>query len=657
MTEIEDVISSLPLRKAAGYDHLTNEHLRFAAPPVNDILTITFNSILLSGHIPTSFRHGLIVPIPKGRNIDVSNPSNFRGITLLPVISKLFEKLLLSRLSSLMSNIHPLQGCFRPKTSCIHTAFVLQESIQHLRSHKKKAYVAFLDVKKAYDTVWHEGLLLKLLQFNFPRYIWSLLHNWYTGCTSSVLWNSHFSRSFPIRQGVRQGAVLSPFLYTIFVNNLLVQLSSSGHGVKIGDIFCGAPMYADDLALISDSETGLQHMLDIVSLYAAKWNYELNARKSATVVIGESQNSRDLLRQSRRWYVSGEIVPEKDIYHHLGILRSVSASTLQRTTERCSAGRSAFFSLNAIGARFGCLHPATTLRLYKTFCIPILLYGSELWHITKTELLLLERVHRRILRTLLGLPVHCSTKALLHILGILDVKALIHQRQMNFLFSFSRLPSDSLPLQLLRTRLENPPPTGLIPTLQNTLAQYGFPPTNIILAGHWSQGGWKRTVRRLLLAEQYADFTSDCSHLPLSECAELKLGRIIPHLLVCRGFPRATKLNITRIRLLVNCHGLGTDTCRFRNNVSDPTCKLCGSGPEDTTHFISHCPALSSSARILPPLLAASDLAPLLDSDPNGFAEHILGIRWIEDPPLQREIVVFLHRLHSEHHRQLLALI
>ncbi|CAI8053060.1 hypothetical protein GBAR_LOCUS29023, partial [Geodia barretti] len=65
-----------------------------------------------------------------------------------------------------------------------------------------------------------------------------------------------------------------------------------------------------------------------------------------------------------------------------------------------------------------------------------------------------------------------------------------------------------------------------------------------------------------------------------------------------------------------------------------PTCKLCGSGPEDTTHFISHCPALSS-ARILPPLLAASDLAPLLDSDPNGFAEHILGIRWIEDPPLQ----------------------
>ena len=78
-----------------------------------------------------------------------------------------------------------------------------------------------------------------------------------------------------------------------------------------------------------------------------------------------------------------------------------------------------------------------------------------------------------------------------------------------------------------------------------------------------------------------------------------------------------------------NCHGLESDTCRFRHRVSDPTCRLCHSGPEDIEHFISHCPALSS-ARILPPLLAASSL----ESDPTGFAEYILGSRWINDPPL-----------------------
>ena len=220
--------------------------------------------------------------------------------------------------------------------------------------------------------------MLKLLKFDFPHYIWRLILKWYTDCSSSVLWNSSTSRSFPVHQGVRQGAVHSPSLYTIFVNDLLVELSSSGYGVWIDEVFCGAPMYADDLALISESEADLQHMLDIVSAYAADWRYELNALKSAVLVIGESKNSRVLLRQSRRWYVSGETIPEKDSHHHLGILRSVSTSTLLLTSERCSAGRSAYFSLNAIGARFGCLHPATILRLYKAYCLPVLLYGSEL---------------------------------------------------------------------------------------------------------------------------------------------------------------------------------------------------------------------------------------------------------------------------------------
>ena len=74
-----------------------------------------------------------------------------------------------------MSNIHPLQGGFRPRTSCIHTAFVLQEVIHHLRSQKKKAYIAFLDVKKEYDTVWHEGLMAdaETPVFDFP-YIFHL---------------------------------------------------------------------------------------------------------------------------------------------------------------------------------------------------------------------------------------------------------------------------------------------------------------------------------------------------------------------------------------------------------------------------------------------------------------------------------------------------
>ena len=643
--EIACIIASLPPGKAAGHDHVCNEHLKFAPPVIASILTTIFNSILLSGHVPTSFQHGLIVPIPKGRNIDTTNPSNFRGITLLPVISEVLEKLLLTRLSSQTSKIHPLQGGFRPKTSCMHTAFILQEAIHHLRSKKRKAFTAYLDVKKAFDTVWHDGLFQKLLLFGFPRYIWSILRDWYSCSTSAVLWNSSISRSFPIRQGVRQGAVLSPLLYSIFVNDLLLHLSSSGHGVSINGIFCGSPMFADDLALVSESDSDLQSMLNIVTHYATTWRYKLNASKSSILVIGESNRSRTQNRQTRSWHVCGDPLPEKDTQHHLGILRSVSPSTAQRTSERCSAGRSAFFGLNAIGSRFGCLHPVTILRLYKVYCLPVLLYGCELWSVTQTEILMLERVHRKILRTILNLPIRCPSRSLLSITGMLSISAMIHHKQLNFLHSFSLLPADSLPRQLFQALTTSISPNYTTSKLQTLLHQHCLPPITAIPSLQLSKRCWKQAMKRILWAAQLADFLVSCSHLPLAQCSVLHRGKPIPHLLICRGFPKTTKRNNTRIRLLVNCHGLETDTCRFRTSPQDDTCRLCRTAREDALHFISHCPALSSARD--PSRLSA--LAPLLTSDPLKFTEHILGTsEWIDDPPLQREIVEFVYRLHTE---------
>ena len=156
--------------------------------------------------------------------------------------------------------------------------------------------MGFLDVKKAFDTVWHEGLLFKLCQFGFPRYIWIIIHNWYRGSSSAVLWTSKTSRYFPVKQGVCQGAILSPLLYSIFVNDLLHLLSSSGHGVSIGGIFCGSPMYADDLALIAESSAALQSMFDLVHNFSIQWHYQLNALKSAVLVFGESASSRSRYR-------------------------------------------------------------------------------------------------------------------------------------------------------------------------------------------------------------------------------------------------------------------------------------------------------------------------------------------------------------------------
>ena len=123
-----------------------------------------FNAIVTSGIVPSAFRRGLVIPIPKDTKKDLSLPTNYRGITILSNISKVLEKLVLLQINSQDSPpvLNPLQGGFRKGCSCLHTALVFQESVQAIRDSGKKAYVAFIDVKKAFDTVWHKGLLVKL---------------------------------------------------------------------------------------------------------------------------------------------------------------------------------------------------------------------------------------------------------------------------------------------------------------------------------------------------------------------------------------------------------------------------------------------------------------------------------------------------------------
>ena len=118
--------------------------------------------------------------------------------------------------------------------------------------------------------------------------IWHLLHTWYKKSSCFIAWNNATSASFPIRQGVRQGAIFSPLLYSIFVDKLLDLLSTSGLGVRVNSIYIGAPMYADDLALIAECPQEFQAMLNIVHSHAGKWRYNLNASKSFIMVFGES---------------------------------------------------------------------------------------------------------------------------------------------------------------------------------------------------------------------------------------------------------------------------------------------------------------------------------------------------------------------------------
>ena len=144
-------------------------------------LTHLFNAIDLSGHFPPVFQQGHVIPISKN--------SNYKGVIILSNIRKVLEKLILLRihLQDSPPSMNPLQGGFRQGYGCTNTAHVLQEAIQSLWERSKKAYVAFLDVRKAFDTVWQAGLFVKVHQKVIKGHLWRLINNWYRTASSTPL--------------------------------------------------------------------------------------------------------------------------------------------------------------------------------------------------------------------------------------------------------------------------------------------------------------------------------------------------------------------------------------------------------------------------------------------------------------------------------------
>jgi len=151
------------------------------------------------------------------------------------------------------------------------------ESIKYFTKRGSKVHCAFLDASKAFDKVLINGLFAKLIDRKFPYHFVSIL---YRNLSCAVVWNRLLGDAFQARCGVRQGGILSPYLFAIYIDDITVQLRNSGYGIRIGNIFAGCLLYADDIALLSCSCCGLQKLINICCLYGKMWDIKFNPAKS-----------------------------------------------------------------------------------------------------------------------------------------------------------------------------------------------------------------------------------------------------------------------------------------------------------------------------------------------------------------------------------------
>ena len=372
---IDSCIIRMKLGKAGGLDGIESEHLSYAHPILISLIRTLFNAMLQHSYVPNKFGIGVMIPLIKDKNGDATSMNNYRGITLSPAISKLFEMCLLEMFDKYLTT-SDLQFGFKKKLGCSNAIYSLQTTIQHFNNNGSTVNVCLLDMSKAFDKVNHYGLYLKLMKRGVPPVFLRVLINWYSKCSAVVRWNNSLSRCFRLPCGVRQGGVLSPVLFTVYVNDIITRLQMAKLGCVVGNQFVGCFMYADDLVLVSASVSMLQAMIDICELEANWLDMKFNGLKSMIIRIGSAFNRScaDILLNS----VALDYVNKAK---YLGVYI-------------CAAKRFKFcFNESKCKAT---MNDVVMMQLINTYCKPLLLYGCECIQLNVSEKCNLQRAWHTI---------------------------------------------------------------------------------------------------------------------------------------------------------------------------------------------------------------------------------------------------------------------
>ena len=277
--EIKSAIEGLKGNKASGTDSVFAEHLKYAGAKIHVLLSLCFNACMVHGFLPSTMTDTILVPIIKYKTGNASSKTNYRPIALTSVLSKVFETALLSKLESVFET-SDYQFGFKSHHSTDLCIYTVKEIVEYYKSHSTSVYICFMDASKAFDRVNHWTLFLKMIDSGMPPIFVRLIVTWYCEQHACVRWGSTLSPKFNVSNGVRQGGILSPLFFNLYMDRLSVTLSKTKVGCALGKIMVNHLAYADDLVILSPSAKGLQKLLNICSEYGEEPDIMFNHKKT-----------------------------------------------------------------------------------------------------------------------------------------------------------------------------------------------------------------------------------------------------------------------------------------------------------------------------------------------------------------------------------------
>ena len=586
--QISEHLRALKNNKAADVFGLTAEHLKFAAPELATVLTALTNNILKESKLPDQFKVGALVPTHK-KGKPLKEPDSYRRITISSNLGKIVEKEIMNRTKPIAAaKQDQLQYGFTEGCSPSLCALIITEAVAEAKDKKSPLFLSFLDSSKAFDMVDHTCLLNALYDTGIKGHIWYIYQDMYAKVSSKVRLNGQLSRIINESRGIRQGGETSTEAFKAKDNAFLSRVRNHPTAFRIGSTSVGIPTVADDNCMMSDTHMGAQIQLHIAQNNAEKCRYVFSTKKSKVMLVNGNQGEKMNLD------FNGATIEFSSSETHLGLIRTDSGGAREAVRERIQIGRRTANALMGAGL-YGVngISPHISKTLISIYVNPAMLYGLEALCLEESDYIELDRAHRTLLRQIQGLPDSTAVPAIYLLLGVMPIRAVIHQKILNLFMSIlHRKESPECDIVIRQLTMKDTNSHSWTIKLRQILCKYELPVALQLVEHSPTKVDWKCTVKKAIssywgktLREEAAN-KSSLKNLNLVTCC---IGQSHP-VWMCGTDPLQAIMANTKAVMLVGRYPVTGQRCAGKHML--PVCPLCSTEQETLTHFLVRCPIL-----------------------------------------------------------------